>query len=622
MEVVTWMALILTVVGLGVGGAKAPNVPPYEILNRHYESMGGLERLKEPRASYTEGTIDIVGAGLSGTFRQWFRSPVMKRTESSIGPLEMTEGNNGEVVWSVDQNGKMRIHSDTKSRREFRVDSLLAEFAHVDPADDVFDLSYQGVETAIGRECHVVEITNAITTDTLRYFIDRDTFLKVKEVKVTSNNEVHVTYADYREVDGVRVPFSQTQVTYPTKQKQEIVITGMETDIEIDPSRFDPPADDVSDLTFAGAETAVDIPFRFIENHIYLPVTMKGKERLWILDTGAEVTVIEKRFAREVGVESEGELKGRGAGKVVDFSFGKLPPLSISDRLFLDRQTGAVFDLYSLFHELLGLDVAGILGYDFLSRVVTRVDYANERITFFDPDSFSYRGSGVVLEVPISQSGSFDVPVVIDGKYEGLWHLDLGAGGMSFHYPFADRHGLLDRDGVDRMGFGAGGAMADREVKFETIEIAGFRVSDAYVDIPAEKGEGAFADSYLAGNIGNELLRHFVLYLDYKRGRVIVEKGEDFEREFPRDYSGLQVKLNAEDEMEVFFISPGSPSEVAGFATGDIIETVNGIPVEHLEGVLALRSLLKLEPGTTLAFGVVRVGRPMQISLTLADLHQ
>jgi hypothetical protein len=542
--------------------------------------------------------------------------------EAEIGPLKMIQGNNGSVIWSVDQNGKLRIHSDEKTLREARVDSLIAEYAHLDPSSEVFTVSYSGEDTAFGRPCYVVTIINDITTDTLQYFIDEGSFYRVKDVKTMTHGSQQTVYSDFREVDGVLVPFEMKKTTYPTAQSEKIVLTKVEMDVPVAPALFDPPVEDVADLGFADGAAAIEIPFRFIENHIYLPVVMKGKERLWVLDSGAEITVIEKRFAQEIGVASIGDLKGTGAGNVVDFSFAELPPLSIDDKLFLDGQKGAVFDLYSLLHDLMGLEVAGILGYDFLSRVVTRIDYANERITFYNPDSFVYEGPGVVLDIPLSQSASFNLPLVIDGTYEGLWHLDLGAGGMSFHYPYAASHGLLDRPGCDWIGFGAGGGMKERKVRFDSVEIAGFAVENVLIDVPRQKVEGAFGDAYLTGNIGNDLLRNFVLYLDYKRERVILEKGVDFGGKFPRDNSGLQAKYDSTGAITIFFVAPGTPAAEAGLKTGDVVQSINNIPVERLDGILAFRELLKSPPGTVLELGLLRGGNPDAVALTLRDLYE
>ena len=73
------------------------------------------------------------------------------------------------------------------------------------------------------------------------------------------------------------------------------------------------------------------------------------------------------------------------------------------------------------------------------------------------------------------------------------------------------------------------------------------------------------------GNIGNNILKHFVLYLDYKHQRVIFEKGKDFDREFPEGKSGLGLVAADNGNIEVFYISPGAPAETAGFRKGDVV---------------------------------------------------
>ena len=83
--------------------------------------------------------------------------------------------------------------------------------------------------------------------------------------------------------------------------------------------------------------------------------------------------------------------------------------------------------------------------------------------------------------------------------------------------------------------------------------MASFNIDKPLISIPRDKTQGAFSRSEEMGNLGNSVFRHFVLYLDYKRQQVIVEKGDDFDFDFPRDKSGLQVVLNDNDETEVLF---------------------------------------------------------------------
>jgi C-terminal processing protease CtpA/Prc len=111
-----------------------------------------------------------------------------------------------------------------------------------------------------------------------------------------------------------------------------------------------------------------------------------------------------------------------------------------------------------------------------------------------------------------------------------------------------------------------------------------------------------------------------VLYLDYDRQRVILEKGDDFGRPFSVPKSGLQFMYNADDEVEVRFVSPGTPADDAGLKQGDIIKTINGIDVQYFDGIIALRKLMRAEVGTTYEMGIVREGKMVTKQITLRDI--
>jgi membrane-associated protease RseP (regulator of RpoE activity) len=124
------------------------------------------------------------------------------------------------------------------------------------------------------------------------------------------------------------------------------------------------------------------------------------------------------------------------------------------------------------------------------------------------------------------------------------------------------------------------------------------------------------------GILGNSLFRNFVLYVDYGNERVILEKGERFNKPWPEDHSGLNVGWTAgRDGVEVAYVSPGTPAEDAGFEHGDILKLVDGKAVEPGDGVIAVRRLLTEEPGTVHEIVIERAGRERTIALTLGVLY-
>ncbi len=591
---------------------------PYQILQKHFEAIGGLENLKAQATMYKEGRIIIEGAGLEGMFKQWSERPLKLRQETDLKVVSEVSGDNGEASWHVDANGKLLIRRDEHTLKEREVRKLMEQYEYVNPESEFFTLTFEGVEKLEGSECYVVKIANSINKDIQVNFYDKSSFFLMKTQIIKPDNEVHVSYSDFRKVDGFAVPFKEVVKVTPTNEITSVEYSTYRFGVKIDHTLFEPPAEDVEDFVFEDGVSAENAPVEFIENHIYLPVNIMGKERLWVLDCGASVNVIDSSFAAEAGLAFEGPVKGQGASGVVDFYFVTIPAYSVGGIKF-NGQKVVAFNFRKLFHKALGLDVVGILGYDFLSRFVTKIDYAKQTLSFYHPGKFEYVGKGEVLESPL-QGNMLNLPVTVDGKYSGTWTLDIGAPDLDFHYPYAKANDLLDRKGFDVMAGDAAGFTISRISKYRTVEVGGFALKEPWIGTPQEEGTGAFASEIVIGNIGNSLLRNFVLYLDYKNQRVILEKGDNFGAELPRPKSGIQFYYNDENDVEVVFVSPDTPAEDAGFQKGDIIKSINGIDVHYFDGIIALRELMRAEVGTTYNISILRGNKNLVKQLTLRNL--
>ncbi len=295
----------------------------------------------------------------------------------------------------------------------------------------------------------------------------------------------------------------------------------------------------------AGPETAEGggtVAVQFIDNHIYLPATVAGKERLWILDCGAGASVVDRGFAEELGLKLSGEVEAMGAAGSIHTGFATVPNLRVGS-IGLDSQPMVVLDIAPMMRRNTGTEPAGILGYDFISRFVTRVDFAGGEVTFYLPDSFAYNGPG--RSIPMRVDGN--VPVVemqVDSQHRGRWRLDLGATVSVFHRHAAESYGLAARNGVERIAVGVGGTERHRLVRFADAQLAGFRVKGPIISVPLEGSRGALAATDVVGTLGNSILRNFTLFLDYQDNRAIFERGGDFGRELVIDRSGLQVGRN------------------------------------------------------------------------------
>jgi len=592
-----------------------PLADPYGLLKKHLDAMGGLEKIKSIATRYYEA--DIAFMGMQGKVKAWEEMPGLKRREMSLGILQMTSGDNGEISWIVDPNGKLQVVRDEATLERRQVEALLESYEHANPESEYFTLAFQGMEMVGDIECYVIKILNTINEDVrLRYF-NADTFLQVKAVDPQESFEVHTLVSDYREVGGVKIPFHREADILPIGQKQVIDITKYEVNVPIDPGFFDPPEQDAQDFSFANGEVAESVSFDYILDHLYLDVTISGLRSTWVLDTGASATVVDSTFAAEIGLPPIGKAKAIGAGGTVDIDLVTLPPLRIQG-IRLDEQRVGSLPVRQLFARR-GIEIAGILGYDFLSRFVTRIDYANTTISFYHPESFEYAGDGAIIEAPLTHR-LFNLPVTLDGVHQGDWTLDIGASITTFQYPFAEEHGLLELKGVERIVGGAGGHIQARVSEFESVELGGYTVERPLILVPLEN-VGAFSFERGMGVLGNNILRRFILYLDYANQRIILEKGSDFETVFPRDRSGMSVVLMPEGDYQVLSVSAGTPAADAGFLKGDIVRSINGIAVERLGDPVRISNLFRGNSGTVYELEILREGEPMKIAITLRDLY-
>lgn len=170
------------------------------------------------------------------------------------------------------------------------------------------------------------------------------------------------------------------------------------------------------------------------------------------------------------------------------------------------------------------------------------------------------------------------------------------------------------------MGQGAAHTFRTKSVKCRNIEFAGFKVDNPMISFSYGGTDTVFTADEI-GVLGSSLFRNFVIYCDYATEQLIVEKGDDFNKEFPEDKAGLTFIRSENGEFEVFFVAQGTPAAKAGFRQGDTVKSINGIHVQYIGSLSAIRKMLTEEPDTEYAFVVNRNGKEKRLNLKLANLY-
>lgn len=601
--------------GLFVQTSNAVAEDPYQLLTDHFNAIGGLERIKAITSRQSEGKIR--SDGLHGTFRHWQKRSLRYRTEKNYSIINSVEGDSGEQSWLFDTNGQVLINRDHKTLERRRIGQMMDRFEHLNPLSPDFSLTYEGVAKVDAQNCYEIILTNTINSDRTHYYLDTKSLSMVQSMDRLPDVTITTHYDDFRSVAGVLIPFHVASTYLPWQKEEEIWVSSYSFNDDIDSQLFSVPQS-VKDYRFKDEVLSVSISFELNENLIYLPVTIAGDTRLWVLDSGASMSVIDKGYAISLGLDLQGRIKGYGFGDLFELGFVSIPKYRIAD-IHFDSQKVYVADALS--QNSYEPVIYGILGYDFLSRFIVEIDYDSQIITFHAPDTFVYKGSGLTFDAPLKYR-TFTLPVTLNDNHKALWSVDLGSHRSSIHYPFAKKQGLLSETGIETVSQGMSGVTFSRLTQFNCLQIEGLQLANQLISIPMNPGLGATALGEVAGNLGNSTLRNFHIYLNYLKQQIILEKGAAFNHNFNRDKSGLLIGRSKEKQPMVSFLAENGPAFRGGARVGDILLEVNNKPIEIGSPILPIRKILRGAQGENIQLKVLRGKKQVVTGFILEDLYQ
>ena len=255
-------------------------------------------------------------------------------------------------------------------------------------------------------------------------------------------------------------------------------------------------------LAFLGANAATAEPLVIDHGRLFVPVTINGMATEGLLDSGAEMTVIDPSFAAKAGIKAGAAVDAKGTGEgTAQANFAHGVSVAALGRN-LGKRDVVILDLSEVSARLIQRPTVVILGRDMFDAGRLRVDLENRDVRLLAKDE---EPAGVPLRLT-AHKGIETIPVVA-GAMSVLADLDFGNGSP----PIVSR-GLADALGLKAIGTtsagGIGGAGERQLVVLPTLSVAGvtFRDFTATVD---EKDKG------LMMNIGTSILQHFVVTTDF-----------------------------------------------------------------------------------------------------------
>ncbi|AHG92360.1 PDZ/DHR/GLGF domain protein (plasmid) [Gemmatirosa kalamazoonensis] len=346
----------------------------------------------------------------------------------------------------------------------------------------------------------------------------------------------------------------------------------------------------------------VVIPIRVVNNHVHLRMSSGGRDLSMIYDTGAGTTLLDLPVAESLGLRLGPAVNIGGAGPNAARGFRLASGSLVLPQDSTITVTPAIaFPMSIAVFE--GLPVNGILGADFTAQSVVQLDYARQRMMLY-PRTFRYAGDGIRLPLTFKDGHPHTVGQVVlaDGaRLSADCAIDVGASSaLMLTKPFVEKHHLLDRVGPTihrKSGRGVGGSA------WTTIgRVAAVRLGTAELRAPitAFYGDsaGVFStDRSFECNVGGEILRRYIVYLDYGRKEMILEPTAAVDDPFEADMSGAAFRMDtAAGGIRVTDIMPRGPAEAAGLQEDDLLVGIDGRPALEV-GVEALRRRFRQHGG-------------------------
>jgi hypothetical protein len=365
------------------------------------------------------------------------------------------------------------------------------------------------------------------------------------------------------------------------------------------------------------AEVTINTDF----NLIFIPVRLEDNTYWILMDTGAAYTVFEYDVMTALNIEvldlqvleQPGGEVTLGTVEKIKFHVGDCP-IELSNTKAAQMKKAGL-------DQLMGKDVLGILGFDFIDQFTIEVDYQNNKLKLFDKSDYEYKGSGRVVPITITNTRPLVEGSVLhaDRKHEGTWLFDTGSlMFVGLQKSFVENN-KIDKEValLNSIGFGFGGSTPAKVFKVDGFKFEDYVFEDCLTGYSEDPVLASFP---FDGVLGGDFFRRFTVVIDYERSRFIFEPNLSLYEPAGQDRSGMMLMARGEnhDTIEVVFVHENSPAAKAGIEQGDELVKINGMDASQLT-IPSIWEVLRGCPGKRFDLVIKRDGELLNREIYLDD---
>lgn len=426
------------------------------------------------------------------------------------------------------------------------------------------------------------------------------------------------------------------------------------------------PAKAQDEFQFKNGIDKVKIPFRLINNLIFIPIKVNGTELTVLLDSGVQETILfslEEKSEVSLKNTETISLRGLGSEDAVEGLKSKGNLVEVKGMESKQHLLYIILDPSFNLSSHVGIPVNGIIGYSFLKHNLVSIDYAKKQLTVYK-DSPKYRKkiekNAVKSSISIERAKPYiNTTMVIDSvPIAAKLLIDIGnSDAIWLFQKISDKVKVPKKNFEDYLGKGFSGDVLGKRARISEFAMSDFKFEKpiaAFPDSSSIKHVTMVSDRL--GSVGGEILKRFLIVFDYPNGFVYLRKNRQFYSPFHYNKSGIEVshagmqwvketvRLNttkvfdtgndAKEEgnatefkykfelkpvFEIANIRKKSPAEISGLQKGDIILSINKNPA-YKYTLQQINMLLRSDDDKWITLEIERNGKPYVFKFQLIDV--
>ncbi|MCA0132143.1 aspartyl protease family protein [Winogradskyella alexanderae] len=372
------------------------------------------------------------------------------------------------------------------------------------------------------------------------------------------------------------------------------------------------------------ASQVLEIPFELKNDIVLVDLKINDKDttNTFILDTGASTDVLDSNVAKQLGLKGDFKQDIRGAGGITTVDIVMNQSYALNHTITIDNVMFVLLDLVKLRGKL-EQNFDGIIGYSLLRNRVTKIDYDNQKLQFYNSikeiDTAGYTAIPFQLKngSPIPQ---FDISITLNNgeTLSGTIFFDSGAAlTLSINTPYNKQKRI--RQKVDRsitnetQNFNT--TSVSDVIAIKSMSIGDFKLDEMTVSL-ANDEEGVSSYKGYLGLLGAKVISRFNVILDYNAFNLYLQPNTNYSKPFEFPMSGITLSKD-EDNIMVKSITEISEAYQKGIEKGDKLISINGTTTKDIE---TYRELLKQEGKMCQLVLETKNGTRKEVTITLKRL--